>query len=143
LVTIAQTSPIAVIFSVPEVELLALRKALARTDALPVQALDRRARDVLAVGRILALDNQINPATGTLKVKAAFANEYDSLFPNQFVNVRVGLGATEESLIIPADAVQYGARGSYVYVVEEGRAFLRDIVSGEQVAGRVAVVEGL
>ncbi|GAA3958617.1 efflux RND transporter periplasmic adaptor subunit [Allohahella marinimesophila] len=143
LVTIAQTSPIAVVFSIPETELLGLRQALLGQDTLPVEALDRQAQDVLAVGRILALDNQIDAATGTLKVKAAFDNEYESLFPNQFVNVRVGLGSTEETLIIPADAVQYGARGSYVYVVEEGRAFLRDIVAGEQVEGRLAVVSGL
>lgn len=147
LVTITQMRPIAVHFTVPEVDVPALRRALRRASSqgepLRVEALDRTERNVLATGELLTLDNQIDTSTGTLRAKARFKNGDDALFPNQFVNVRLRLDTLASVITIPADAVQYGSRGTYVYVVEEGRAFTRPIILGPVADNRVAVTDGL
>ncbi|MCK9563695.1 MAG: efflux RND transporter periplasmic adaptor subunit [Bacteroidales bacterium] len=143
LVTITQMKPIAVQFTVPEVEVPALRQAFARGGLLRVEALDRAGQQVLATGELITLDNQIDTTTGTLRVKALFGNEDDALFPNQFVNVRLRLNTLESVITIPSDAVQYGSRGTYVYVVEEGKAYTRAITLGPSADDRVAVTDGL
>ncbi|MCK9469974.1 MAG: efflux RND transporter periplasmic adaptor subunit [Porticoccaceae bacterium] len=143
LVTITQMKPISVQFTVPEVEVPALRQAVASDRALQVEALDRAGQQVLAIGELTTLDNQIDTTTGTLRVKALFDNEDDALFPNQFVNVRLRLSTLESVITIPSDAVQYGSRGTYVYVVEEGKAYTRAITLGPAADDRVAVTDGL
>jgi len=143
LVTITQMKPISVQFTVPEVEVPALRQAVASDRALQVEALDRAGQQVLATGELTTLDNQIDTTTGTLRVKALFDNEDDALFPNQFVNVRLRLSTLESVITIPSDAVQYGSRGTYVYVVEEGKAYTRAITLGPAADDRVAVTDGL
>lgn len=145
LVTITQMRPIAVEFSVPEPDVPALRRAMAADGELAVQALDRDGRNLLASGRLQTLDSQIDLGTGTLRAKAVFANEDTALFPNQFVNVSLKLQTLSSVITIPSDAVQFGSRGTYVYLVnpEENRAYSRVITLGASADGRVAVVEGL
>lgn len=144
LVTITQTQPIAVFFTVPEVKVGALRRAMAEADsALVVEALSRDEQEVMATGTLQSLDNQIDTATGTLRIKAVFANADEALFPNQFVNVRLRLAQIDDVLTIPSDAVQHGSQGDYVYVVENGKAYLRTVALGASDADRVAVVSGL
>lgn len=143
LVTITQMKPIAVQFTVPEVEVPALRQAFGRDGLLRVEALDRAGQQVLATGELITLDNQIDTTTGTLRVKALFGNGDDALFPNQFVNVRLRLNTLESVITIPTDAVQYGSRGTYVYVVEQGKAYTRAVTLGPSADDRVAVTEGL
>lgn len=145
LVSITQMRPIAVEFTVPEPDVPAFRRAASSGEELAVQALDRSEQQVLASGRLHTMDNQIDIATGTLRVKAVFENADDELFPNQFVNVRLRLQTLPSVVTIPSDAVQFGSRGTYVYVVnpDENKAYSRLLKLGATAEGRVAVTEGL
>ncbi|MET0291141.1 MAG: efflux RND transporter periplasmic adaptor subunit [Steroidobacteraceae bacterium] len=142
LATITQTQPISVLLTIPEADLPNVRAGLA-AGPLVVQAWDRNGRERIADGQLRTLDNQIDATTGTLRLKAEFANKDDALFPNQFVNTVVEVGKLPGAVTVPADAVQHGSRGTYVYVVVEGKAQLRDVKLGPTVAGRTAVTEGV
>lgn len=147
LVTITQTQPIAVVFTIPENQLIPVRQAFAAATAnnqhLAVEAWDRSEQNLLANGELTTLDNQIDTATGTLRLKAQFANADDGLFPNQFINARLHLQTLDGAVTIPADAVQYGSKGTYVYLIDDGKAQMRPIKLGALEADRIAVLEGL
>lgn len=148
IVTITQTQPITVVFTIPENQLLSVRsahrEALAQQQHLTVEAWDRSEQQQLASGELTTLDNQIDATTGTLRLRAEFDNSDDSLFPNQFVNARLQVHTVKNALTIAADAVQYGANGAYVYVIDdENKARVRTITLGVQEGERVAVREGL
>ncbi|WP_039912784.1 MdtA/MuxA family multidrug efflux RND transporter periplasmic adaptor subunit [Cellvibrio mixtus] len=147
LVTITQTKPISVVFTIPENQLMAVRQAnslaIANKQALSVEAWDRSEQNLLATGKLTTLDNQIDTATGTLRLKAEFDNGDDGLFPNQFINARLHLQTLDGAVTIPADAVQYGTKGTYVYVIDDGKAKMRQIKLGALEADRIAVLEGL
>lgn len=147
LVTITQTQPIAVMFTIPENQLIAVRGAYGDAQknnrTLPVEAWDRSEQSLLATGQLTTLDNQIDTATGTLKLKAQFDNSDDSLFPNQFVNARLQVQTLNDAITIPADAVQYGSKGTYVYTIKDGKAAMRLLKLGASEGTKVAVVEGL
>ncbi|QIM54231.1 efflux RND transporter periplasmic adaptor subunit [Hydrogenophaga crocea] len=145
LFTITQTQPVAVLFSVPEPQVPEVRAAHAATgQAAPrVEAWDRENRSRLATGRLDTLDNQIDAATATLRLKARFENADDALFPNQFVNVRLSLRQLPGTVTVPTDAVQHGSRGSYVYVIAEGKARVRELQLGPASGGRTVVLKGL
>jgi multidrug efflux system membrane fusion protein len=140
--TITQMQPISVLFTIPESDLPAVRAATAPDPALPVEAWGRDERTRLAVGRLLSMDNQIDTATGTLRLRAEFANEDESLFPNQFVNIRLRV-SNEPATVIPNAAVQFGSQGNFVYVVQENKATLRTVKLGVTEGDRVAVVDGV
>jgi multidrug efflux system membrane fusion protein len=113
-------------------------------EQLPVEALDRTEQNVLARGMLKTVDNQIDLATGTLRLKAEFPNEDDRLFPNQFVNVRLQVRTLRDAVVIPTAAVQFGSRGPYVYIVnEQSQATVRDIVLGPAEGELQAVAKGL
>ena len=147
LVSITQSAPIFVVFSIPESQLQSLRLAVQdqqkQQKKLVVEAWDRSDKQLLATGELTTLDNQIDPATGTLKLKAQFANSDDSLFPNQFVNVRLNIAEQAGAVTIPQDAVQYGADGTYIYVVENNKAQLKMLELGVVDNGQVEVRKGL
>ncbi len=143
LLTIAQMQPIAVVFAVPEQTLGEIRARMASGRPVAVEAWDRDDRRAIAHGTLKTFDNQVEVATGTVRLKAEFANADEALFPNQFVNVRLALGDVDGAVVIPADAVQFGAKGSYVYVVEDGRARVRMLTLGASEGGRVVVEAGL
>lgn len=143
LVSITQMQPIAVNFTVPEVEVSVLRRVHQASPPLRVEVLDRDKQQVLAVGQLTTLDNQIDTATGTLRVRARFDNEDLALFPNQFVNVRLRLKTLNAVLIIPSDAVQYGTTRTYVYVMEDGKSYVREVTLGAISDNRVEVVTGI
>lgn len=155
LVVITQTRPISVMFTIPENELQNVLEPLRAGNALSVEAWDRNDQKKLASGTLRTVDNQIDLATGTLRLKAEFANADESLFPNQFVNVRLKVRTLDNVIVVPAAAVQFGSRGTYVYVVnEEQKATVRDIVLGPSdgadqsitkglTAGEIIVVEGI
>ncbi|HRO61539.1 MAG TPA: MdtA/MuxA family multidrug efflux RND transporter periplasmic adaptor subunit, partial [Burkholderiaceae bacterium] len=133
LVTITQIRPIGVTFALPERDLSAVLKRQRAGQRMPVQALDRDQRTVLADGVLTTLDNQIDTATGTLRMKAEFANENAALFPNQFVNVRLSVDTLPGAIVVPAAAIQRGSRGTFVYVVGEGeRSVLRPVSTGPE-----------
>jgi multidrug efflux system membrane fusion protein len=144
LVTITQSSPIAVVFTIPETQLQQVRSAFRAGSALSVEAWDRAEQLQLTSGTLTTLDNQIDIATGTLKLKAEFANQNEELFPNQFVNVRLNVAVKSAAVTIPQDAVQYGAQGTYVYMIDgNNKAQIRQLKLGAVDNGLVAVEEGL
>lgn len=143
LVTITQTSPISVLFTVPENALPPLLDAVRQQPDLAVEAWDREERQLLASGTLTSLDNRIDTATGTLKLRASFDNTDMALFPNQFVNVRLHVSQAD-AVVIPNAAVQFGSKGTYVYVVNaDDTASLRDVVLGAADGERVAVLSGV
>jgi len=144
LVVITQTRPISVIFTVPEVDLRKVLEPLRAGGSLPVEAWDRGENLRLAAGEVRTVDNQIDLATGTLRLKAEFPNEDERLFPNQFVNVRLRVKTLTDAIVVPTACIQYGSRGTYVFVVnEEGQAKLRDVTLGPVDGERQAVLSGL
>jgi multidrug efflux system membrane fusion protein len=144
LVVITQTRPIAVTFTIPEVDLPAVLEPFRANETLTVEAWNRNETAILATGVLKTIDNQIDLATGTLRLKAEFTNEDDRLFPNQFVNVRMRVRTLEQALVIPSAAVQFGSRGTYVYIVDENqKAAVRDIVLGPIDGQQQAVTKGL
>lgn len=143
LFTLLQTQPVSTLFSVPEGQVAAVRAAHAGKTPAVVQAWDRDGRELLAEGRLDTLDNQIDIATGTLRLRARFDNADDALFPNQFVNIRLNLETLPSALTIPGEAVQHGSAGGYVYVIDQGKAKVRPIVLGPRSDGRAVVVKGL
>ena len=144
LFVITETQPIAVQFTVPEVDLQKVVEPLRAGDRLVVEAMDRNEKNLLATGILKTVDNQIDLATGTLRLKAEFANEDERLFPNQFVNVRVRVRTLQDVLIIPAAAVQFGSRGTYVYIVNaKSRATIREVGLGATDGTNQAITSGL
>lgn len=120
LAVITQMQPIAVIFSLPSDQLPAVLQRLRADQKLRVDAYDRDLRTKLATGVLLAVDNQIDPTTGTVKIKASFPNEDARLYPNQFVNARLLIDERKGVVLIPTPAVQRGVQSStYVYVAAE------------------------
>jgi multidrug efflux system membrane fusion protein len=140
LVTLAQIAPITVVFPIPEDALppvLAQLKAGAR---LRVEAWDRANLNRLATGVLLTADNQIDTQTGTVRLKAQFANADGALFPNQFVNVRLKLDRIEEAILVPPAAIQRGREGTFVYALdEENRVRVVPVKPGPSTAEQVAV----
>ena len=120
LVVVTQLQPISVIFTLPEDYLPQVLQMTRAGKRLAVEAYDRSEATHLASGSLLTVDNQIDTTTGTDKVKAIFDNRENTLFPNQFVNVRLILQQRPNALVIPAAAVQTGNQGSFVYVLRDG-----------------------
>lgn len=144
LAVITQTQPIAVSFTVPEMDLHAVLDPIRAGEQLAVEAWDRGEGRVLATGVLKTVDNQIDLATGTLRLKAEFPNADERLFPNQFVNVRLRVRTLKDAVVIPAAAVQYGSRGTYVFAINaETQATVRDVVLGPGDGLWQAVEEGV
>ena len=148
LVRITEITPCYVVFTLPENRVPLVGTALRRTRegaARPlVQAWDREQKNLLAFGELLSMDNRIDQATGTVRLKAQFANEKLSLYPNQFVNARVLVAELPDALTIPTAAVQLGSRGSYVYVIDkENIAHVRTITPGIATNSLTVVDKGL
>jgi membrane fusion protein, multidrug efflux system len=127
---ITQLSPATVVYAVPEDYLGQIHQAMAR-GAVPVAAFDRDKKNLLATGTLLALDNQVDTATGTVKVKATFPTGADTLFPNQFVNARMQADTLNQVPVVPTAAIQHGSNGDFVFVVgANNKVTLRNVKSG-------------
>lgn len=120
LVVITQIHPIAVIFTLPEDQLPQVQQAMRGGRKLVVEAYDRTDAHKIASGTLLTIDNQIDTTTGTAKLKAVFDNSDDSLFANQFVNVRLVLSQRPNAIVVPTAAIENGNQGDYVFVVNPG-----------------------
>lgn len=120
IVVVTQLQPITVIFSVAEDYLPAIQHQLSLGNHMTVQAFDRAQQTNLANGSVLALDNQIDGETGTVRLRAIFTNEDNALFPNQFVNAKLLLDTLHNQDLIPASVVQRNGTSTFVYVVQEG-----------------------
>jgi len=144
LVVITQLQPITVVFAIPEDSIHGVMSKLRAGEKLPVEAYDRAGKTKLATGALLTVDNQIDPTTGTVKLKAQFANNDYGLFPNQFVNVQMLLDTRRGATLIPTAAVQQGTQGTFVYVVKTDRTVtVRSIKLGPTQGERAAVETGL
>jgi multidrug efflux system membrane fusion protein len=144
LVVITQIQPISVIFTIPQVQLGPVLKRLRTDAALPVVAYDGNDTAVLGEGVLDTLDNQIDTATGTVKLRAVFANRDGDLFPNQFVNTRLLVDTRQDVLLVPTGAIRYGMPGSYVYRVRGDDTVAIQVVAVDASHdGRTVVREGL
>ena len=144
LVVIAQLEPIALVFSVPEDSLQPVLRRFRTGGKVPVDAYDREGRTKIATGTLVAIDNQIDPTTGTVRLKASFGNTDGVLYPNQFVNARVLIDVLHDAVLAPAEAIQRGPQGTYVYVVKPDKVVqMRRVQLGPSEGGVIAVRAGV
>jgi membrane fusion protein, multidrug efflux system len=144
LVVITQLQPVTVVFTIPEDSLPQVMKKLRAGERLTVDAYDREQKNKLATGYLLTVDNQIDQTTGTVRLKAQFANEDNALFANQFVNARLLLDTKKDAILIPAVAVQRGAQGPYVYVVKPDQtAAVHQVTVGPAQGDDIAIDAGV
>ncbi|EPL3978133.1 MdtA/MuxA family multidrug efflux RND transporter periplasmic adaptor subunit [Serratia marcescens] len=143
LVVITQTHPIDVVFTLPEGNIADLLKAQ-KAGPVSVEAWDRTNQNKLTTGSLLSLDNQIDTATGTIKLKARFANEDDALFPNQFVNARLQVDTLHDAVVIPTTALQMGNEGNFVWTLsEDNKVSKHRVTAGVQDSRQVVISAGL
>jgi membrane fusion protein, multidrug efflux system len=148
IVVITQLAPISVLYTVPQDLLPSVMKRLQERQMsgsqIAVEAWDREQKAKLADGTLASADNQVDPQTGTVKLKARFANADRGLFPNQFVNVRMKLDTLHDTVIVPPAAVQRGAQGMFVYVVQPDHTVaLRTVKLGPADGQRQSIADGL
>ena len=144
LVVITQLKPISVLFTVPEDNLPAIANRINSGAVLPVTAFDRSAANKIAEGTLKTFDSQIDPTTGTIKLRAEFPNEDRVLFPNQFVNVRLLLDTHKSVTTISTAGVQRGVPGTFVYLINpDSTVSVRPVQLGVTDGDRVEVVSGL
>jgi multidrug efflux system membrane fusion protein len=143
-VVITEVQPITVVFTLPQDNLPVLMQRVKSNAKLTVEAWDRGFRVKLGSGELLTVDNVIDITTGTVKLKAKFANADLALFPNQFVNARMLLDTRKGVVTIPGAALQRGSQGSFVYVVKDDNTVsVRPVKLGPGEGERVAVESGL
>lgn len=144
LVVITQTQPISVVFTLPEGDLMQVREPIQANKILPVEVFNRQDTRLLAGGELATLDNQIDLTTGTFKLKARFDNQDDSLFPNQFVNVRLRVQERENVLTVAAGAVQQNNQGSFVFLVQpDFKVNIQPVKTGVRNQDLIEIVSGL
>ena len=144
IVTINQIRPIYVTFTLPQQNLGRIHEAMTASTNLTVLALDGNNKTQLAQGTLSMIDNQIDPSTATVKMKAVFPNDQEKLWPGQFVNVRLLLGTRDHAVVVPAEAVQIGPQGNYVYeVTPESTARMQAVKTGPTEGGITLIESGL
>jgi multidrug efflux system membrane fusion protein len=139
LAVITQLVPITVIFTIPEDSLGPVQQRLHKNAVLTADAFDRGGQTKIASGKLLTLDNQIDTTTGTVKARASFENKDSSLFPNQFVNIRLLVDTIHDATLIPASAIQHNGQAAFVYVVQDNTAHMRSVKPGVTDAGMTQV----
>jgi membrane fusion protein, multidrug efflux system len=143
LVLITQLKPISVLFTLPQQQVNQVNQA-AGAGSLKVLAVDRDNTKVLGDGTLAVIDNQIDATTGTVKLKATFANDDLKLWPGQFINARLLVTTHKGALVVPAAVVQRGPQGSFAYVIkEDGTAEMRTIKVGQIEDGLAIIDDGL
>lgn len=144
IVVLTQTHPIDVVFTLPEGDIASILAAQKAGQTLSVEAWDRTNKQKLSAGSLLSLDNQIDATTGTIKLKARFANQDDRLFPNQFVNARMLVDTQHDAVVIPSAALQMGNEGHFVWVLGDGNKVSKHLVTtGIQDSEKVVITGGL
>jgi multidrug efflux system membrane fusion protein len=142
LVVITQEQPITVIFTLSQNALGQIQPQVRRGRTLRVEAYDPLAKTKIATGKLLTIDNQIDTATGTVKLRAIFDNKNDELFPNQFVNTRLLVDTLNNMTLIPTSAIQHNGQVAFVYLIQNGTAEMRDVTPGAT-EGNMTAVEGI
>ena len=142
---ITQLSPIDVEFAVPQDQVPALQERIASGATLPATALDRTRSQSLATGKFAALDNQVDTQTGTVRAKARFENAKQSLFPSQFVNLRLELRTIKDAVMVPVTALRHGTDGDFVYVLKpaDRTVAVRKVTRGHATVDKVQIATGL
>ncbi len=141
---IIQIQPISVLFTIPEDTLPSVRERLKAGAKLEVRVLDRAQKNELAIGKLDTHDNLIDMTTGTVKLRAVFDNKDDTLFPNQFVNVRLLVDTVKDATIVPVAAIQRGQPGTFVYLVKaDDTVEIRVVELGATDGEKVQIVKGL
>ena len=144
LVLITQLQPSAVIFPIPEDSLPPVLAKLKLGAKLAVEAYDREMKQKLAQGTLLTVDNQIDPTTGTVKLKALFPNQNNELFPNQFVNAKLLLEVKRQAVLVPSSAIQRGPQGAFLYLVKPDRTVtVRPVTVGVVQGDDTSISSGL
>lgn len=143
LVVVTQLQPITVIFSVAEDDLLRIQQQMNQGHSMAVDAFDRSQQTRLASGSLLALDNQIDTTTGTLKLRSIFPNQDNALFANQFVNARLQIDTERGDTLIPTAAIQRNAQGAFVYLVQQDQTLAMRAVKLGTSDGNQTAVQGI
>jgi multidrug efflux system membrane fusion protein len=144
IVVITQLEPMSVIFTVPEDNLPQIMTQMHAGTSMSASAYDRSNTTLLATGSLQTIDNQIDTTTGTVKLRAGFANKDDMLFPNQFVNIKLLVQALHNINIVPTSAVQNGSMGTFVYVVKaDNTVTVRPVKAGPVDGERTSILSGL
>jgi membrane fusion protein, multidrug efflux system len=144
LAVITQLQPIAVIFAIPQDEIFRVQQKFKTGEDVVVEAWNRDLRAKLATGRLLAIDNQVDTTTGTVKLKAAFPNEDNLLFPNEFVNAKLLIEVRKGAVIVPAAAIQRGPNSTFAYVVKPDETVdMRTVEIGPTEGDQTIVESGL
>lgn len=144
LIVITQLQPIAMVFTVSEDQIAQVFRRPDHGQGLPVDAYNRDMTQVLASGKLLAVDNQVDPSTGTIKLKAEYPNADLSLFPNEFVNAKLLVNTMKDVTIVPAAAVQMGPQSTFVYVVKPDKTVeLRNVKLGPREGAQQVIDDGL
>jgi len=147
LAMVAQLRPISVVFTLPESNLREINKRIATSAkdfTFAVVAMDRENNQALDQGELSAVDNQIDEATGTIKLKAIFQNQQLDLWPGQFVNVRLLVDTRKQGLTLPSNAVNQGPKGDFVYVIRPDlTAEVRAVKVGAREGGLTLIEEGV
>ena len=141
---ITQMQPISILFNVPQDLHILMEQRIHEDPDLPVEAFDRNSTVKIAEGRLTSADNLIDPSSGTLRVKAVFQNDDLSLYPNQFVNIRLVLETLHDKTLIPRHAVMEGADGSQVFqVLENATVHIQKVRTGPAEGEVIVIEEGL
>lgn len=144
LLVITQLQPISVIFTLPEDSIQSLIQRWRKQPNLSISAFDRAGKTKLADGKLIAIDNQIDASTGTLKLKAQFDNQQQTLFANQFVNVKLLLDTLPNAVQIASAAIQHDSQGAFAYVINADKtAQIRRLELGPSDGDNVAILSGL
>lgn len=144
IVVLTRVKPITVIFTVPEQQMLAVASRLHSGAKIPVDAFDQNQTRKLAAGTLSAIDNEVDTTTGTFRLRAVFANEDESLFPNQFVNIRMLLDTQHNVIVIPTAGIERNQLGTFVYIVKsDNKVAIHPVTLGTTEGEHVAVVSGL
>ena len=142
--TITQLQPITVLFTMPEDDIPAVMKQVSGGNDLPVTVYDRSHITKLATGKLLAVGNQIDTSTGTVKLRAQFENADNILFPNQFVNVELLVETMRDATVIPTSAIQRGTPGTFVYLVRDNNTVtVKPVKTGSDNGTTTAITDGL
>jgi multidrug efflux system membrane fusion protein len=139
LVVVTQIQPITVIFTLAEDNLPQVMEQTRGGKALEVDAYDRTQQKLLAKGKLITIDNQIDTVTGTVKLRAQFNNPNGMLFPNQFVNTRLLVKTLDNQTLVPSSAVQHNGAVDFVYLIQNNKAVMRTVKSGISDQGNTAV----
>jgi multidrug efflux system membrane fusion protein len=144
IVVVTQLQPISALFTLPEDNVLPVSQPLHAGQSLPVTAMDRSNTTKLATGTLTNIDNQIDTTTGTFKLRAQFANADETLFPNQFVNIQLLIQTLHNQLVVPTAAIQRGAPGTFVYLVNaDNTVSVKPVKLGAAQGERQAILSGI